>query len=114
MSRRYKGHPTLGTISKITFNGLRNSIGANGGVIFDNDARLTYLCRLVRVPDGLKWQIIKNKQQFDTDLIEHDQVSLDNQAIGDVEIITAPMVKYSINKIRGRIKYCPFDLRSPF
>ena len=103
MSRRNKDNPTLGTISKITFDGLRNSIGESGGVLFDNDARITYLCRVVRVPDGLKWQIIKNKYQSSAGLIEHDQECLDQHGIDDVEIVHVPMVKYSINKVRGKI-----------
>jgi len=109
MSRRFKGNPTLGTISKIKFSSLRNAIGANGGVIFDTDSKVTYLCRVVRVPDGLKWQIVKNKYQRDDCLIEYDQECLDQHGIDDVEIVNEPMLKYSINNVRGRVNNHDFD-----
>ena len=94
---------TLGSVRKIKFNGLRNHIGANGGVIHDADTMLVYLCRLVRVPDGLKWQIVKNKYQADPWTIEIDQESLDDNDFDDVVIVTEPMIKWSINRVRGRV-----------
>jgi len=88
-------------IRKIQFWGLRNSVSCSGGVCFDNDEKVTWLCRVVRVADGLKWQIIKNKQQWDSYLIEYDQESLNEASINDVEIINDPMIKYSWSAQRG-------------
>ena len=87
----------LNQIRKIQFWGLRNSISCSGGVIFDNDEKVTWLCRVVRVADGLKWQIIKNKVQWDN----YHQESLDEAGINDVEIIDEPMPSYSWNSQRG-------------
>lgn len=90
----------VGTVRKIKFWTLRNSYGY-GGVIFDNDEQVIYLCRLVRVKSGLKWQIIKNNNQYDDQLIGYDQISLDNDCVEDIEIIKQPMQKYRNNGIRG-------------
>ena len=87
----------LNSIRKIQFWGLRNSVSCNGGVCFDNDEKVTWLCRVVRTDEGLKWQIIKNKSQWDNYLIEYDQESLNEYDINDVTIVNDPMAKYSIN-----------------
>lgn len=50
--------PKLYAPVNISFWSLRNSIGANGGVIFDNDEKVTRKCRRVITKDGWKWQII--------------------------------------------------------
>lgn len=92
----------LRQISKIKFSGLRTVIGDSGGVIFDCDEDVSWLCRVVRTDEGLKWQIIKNKYQFDHCLLEHDQLCLDQYAIDEVEIIKEPMIKYIMVKHTGR------------
>jgi len=92
----------LNQIAKIKFWGLRNSIGASGGVVFDNDAEVTWLCRVVRVVDGLQWQIIKNKHQWGSCLIDYDQESLNNTPVDYVKIIKEPMNKYRVNGQRGK------------
>ena len=91
----------VNSIRKIQFWGLRNSIGCSGGVIFDNDEKVTWLCRVVRVADGLKWQIIKNKYQWDYDLIDYDQECLNNYTVDEVAIVNDPMVKYLFSTQRG-------------
>ena len=78
------------SIRKISFRGLR----AYGGS-FDNDVRLTYLCRVVRVEDGLKWQIVRNKHQFNCQLVDHDQESLNEYDVAEVEVVNVRMLKYS-------------------
>ena len=91
----------VNSIRKIQFWGLRNSIGCGGGVIFDNDEKVTWLCRVARVADGLKWQIIKNKHQWDHDLIDYDQESLNQCHVDEVTITNDPMAKYSYTTQRG-------------
>jgi len=92
----------LNSIKKIQFWGLRNSLGAGGGVIFDCDTKVTWLCRVVRVVDGLKWQIVRNNNQWDSCMIEYDQECLDNTPLHDVKIVHEPMVKYSLIGQRGK------------
>jgi len=92
----------LNSIRKIQFWGLRNSVSCSGGVCFDNDEKVTWLCRVVRVATGLKWQIIKNKQQWDSYLIEYDQECLNEVPVNEVTIVNAPMVKYSLIGQRGK------------
>ena len=68
----------LRQIKKLTFWTLRSGLGCDGGVVFDCDTQVTKLCRVVRINDGLKWQIIKNKTQAFDGLNEVDQECLDN------------------------------------
>jgi hypothetical protein len=65
-------------IKKLTFWTLRSGLGCDGGVVYDCDTKVTKLCRVVRVKNGLKWQIIKNKSQSYDHLNEVDQECLDN------------------------------------
>ena len=70
----------LRQIKKVRFWSLRNGIGSSGGVLFDCDTQVKRLCRVVRVADGLKWQIIKKKYQHEWDYyLEQDQECLDNE-----------------------------------
>jgi len=70
----------LRQIKKVSFWTLRNGVASGGGVIFDIDTKVTRLCRVVRVADGLKWQIIKKKHQHEWDyFLEQDQECLDNE-----------------------------------
>lgn len=101
----------LNTIRKIRFWALRNSSGY-GGVVFDNDKQVIYKCRLVRVEYGIKWQIIKNNKQYDDQMIDYDQISLDNSRLEDVEILNLPMDKYRNNGVRGVRR--PTDTDTPF
>jgi hypothetical protein len=68
----------LRRIKRLTFWTLRSGIGESGGVIFDEDTKVTKLCRVVRIHEGLKWQIVKNKYQSFNELNEVDQECLDN------------------------------------
>lgn len=86
-----------GIIRKIKFWGLRTY-----GNSFDNDVEVVWLCRVVHVEDGLKWQIIKNKSQWDFNLIEYDQECLNEYLVHEVEIVHEPMLKYSLIGHRGK------------
>ena len=71
----------LRQIKRVKFWSLRNGIGSSGGVLFDCDTQVERLCRVVRVADGLKWQIIKkpNIDYFDDYYFDVDQECLDNE-----------------------------------
>ena len=102
----------LNTIRKIRFWSLRSSLGCSGGVIFDNDVKVIKKCRLVRVPDGLKWQLVKDAEYENSYCNETDQECLNEHDFEDVEIFNSPMDKYRNNGVRGVRR--PTDTDIPF
>lgn len=91
-----------GQVRKLKFWALRNGVGMNGGVVFDVDTEVTYLCRVIRIKEGLKWQIIKNKHQYDEQLMQYDQECLDNYEIYEVKILHEAFKKYVYPTGRGK------------
>lgn len=90
-------------IKKIKFWSLRDDVGASGGVECDIDTLIIRKCQVVRTVDGLKWQLVKDKQydSWYTHVNETDQECLDNTNINDVGIIKAPAEKWRVNGQRG-------------
>ncbi len=101
------------SIKTIKFWSLRTALGSGYGVIFDNDTLVTRQCRVVRVDDGLKWQLVKNKEYEHSYCNEEDQECLNETNIDDVEIVHESMVKFSNNGTRG-MSMNEYDRNTPF
>ena len=88
-------------IKKIKFNSLRDTLGDNYGVCCDTDTLVVRKCRVVLGEYGLKWQLVVDDEYKYHYYNETDQECLDNNEVGDVEIINEPMVNHSWNAQRG-------------
>ena len=79
--------PKLYSVVKIKFSSLRNGIGCNMGVVFDNDELVERSAMRVRTADDWRWQIKGLKKLTKNDsCAETDQAVL-NEIGTDLDLI---------------------------